>query len=102
MHSNARPVPESRRRIPLAAAEAELLKHVCKHAGVPLVRKFELFICTLAIMLSYATASAWLLKAYVRRLDGSRCNCLRRISRIPHTLVSRRERLAPRKAQGTF
>ena len=39
--------------------------------------------------LRYATASAWLLKSDMRRLDGFQASCLRRILGIPCYFISR-------------
>ncbi len=67
----------------------KLLSTVWKHVAIPLKRKIELFNSIVVSRLTYATASVWLLKADLRRLDGFYCSCLRRILRIPAPYVSR-------------
>ena len=73
----------------MAASEFKLLSTVWKHAAVTLKRKLELFNSIVVSRLRYATASTWLLKADLRRLDGFFCSCLRRVLRIPHSFYSR-------------
>ena len=70
MHSSGRSISEVSRRIGLAASEFKLLSTVWKHAAVTLKRKRELFNSIVVTRLRYATASTWLLKGDLRRLDG--------------------------------
>jgi hypothetical protein len=89
LHSSGRSISEVSRRIGLAASECKLLSTVWKHAAITLKRKLELFNSIVVSRLRYATASTWLLKRDLKRLDGFFCSCLRRILRIPHSYYSR-------------
>ena len=52
-------------------------------------RKIHLFDALIQSKLRYSVASAWLLKADLRRLDGFQARCVRQILKIPCSYFSR-------------
>ena len=57
--------------------------------SIALFQSIQIFTVTVCSRLVYATASSWLMKSDLRRLDGFYCSCLRKILRIPHSFHSR-------------
>ena len=89
LHHSGRAVSETSRKIGMATGQFKVLNTIWKHAAISLTRKIEIFTATICSRLVYATASSWLMKSDLRRLDGFFCSCLRKILRIPHSFYSR-------------
>ena len=89
IHGSGRFGCEVSRKIGAATADFRSLQTVWKHASVRMPRKVQLFEACIQSKLRYALASAWLLKADLRRLDGFQASCLRKILGIPHSFYSR-------------
>ena len=77
------------RKIGEAKEAFRFLHTIWKHASVTKQRKVKLFETLILSKLRYATASSWLLKAELRRLDGFQAQCLRQIFKVPSAYVSR-------------
>jgi hypothetical protein len=89
IHGNGRFGCEVGRKIGAAAGDFKALQRVWKHASISRQRKLQLFDSLIQSKLRYAIASAWLLKADLRRLDGFQANCLRTILGIKCSYISR-------------
>ena len=100
IHGSGRFGCEVARKIGSARADFRTLQTVWNHASVSRHRKVQLFDSLIQSKLRNATASAWLLKADLRRLDGFQAYCLRRILRIPPSFISRVSNETVRKECG--
>ena len=89
IHGDGRFGSEVSRKIGAAKEAFSSLQVLWKHAGVGKYRKVQLFEALILSKLRYATASAWLLKAELRRLDGFQAYCLRQILKVPSPYISR-------------
>ena len=89
IHSSGKFGCEVGRKIGKATAAFRSLQTVWKHASISQKRKLQLFESLVQSQLRYAVASAWLLKADLRRLDGFQAGCLRKILKIPSSFYSR-------------
>ena len=89
IHGDGRFGSEISRKIGAAKEAFRSLHTLWKHAGVGKQRKVQLFEALILSKLRYATASAWLLKAELRRLDGFQASCLRQILKVPSPYISR-------------
>ena len=89
IHGNGRFGCEVGRKIGAAAGDFKALQRVWKHAAISRDRKLQLYDSLIQSKLRYAVASAWLLKADLRRLDGFQANCLRNMLGIKCSYISR-------------
>ena len=89
IHGNGMFGCEVGRKTGAAAGDFKALQRVWKHSTIARGRKLKLFDSLVQSKLRYAIASAWLLKADLRRLDGFQANCLRNILGIKCSYVSR-------------
>ena len=89
IHADGKYGCEVSRKIGAARAEFRALLPVWKSPVLAKSRKMFLFEVLITSMLRYGTASAWLSKSDLRRIDGFQANCLRTILRIPPSFLSR-------------
>lgn len=89
VHANGRANSEVGRKIGLAHADFKNLSRVWRHAATTRKRKLELFNAMIVSRLRYSTASLWLTKPELRRLDGFHCRCLRQILGVQPSFISR-------------
>ena len=89
IHGDGRFGSEVSRKIGAAKEAFKFLHAIWKHSRITKHRKVQLFEALILSKLRYATASAWLLKAELRRLDGFQAHCLRQILNVPSPYVSR-------------
>ena len=80
---------EHSRRIGAATSDFRRLKQLWSHVNVPRDEKLKFFASLIVSKLTYGLATAWLVTAQRRRLDGFYARCLRRILRIPPAFISR-------------
>ena len=91
IHGDGRFGSEVSRKIGAAKEAFKFLHAIWKHSRITKHRKVQLFEALILSKLRYATASAWLLKAELRRLDGFQAHCLRQILNV-------RARMCPESA----
>ena len=60
-----------------------------RHSTLTASRKLHIFDAAVVSKLRYCTASAWLSKGCLRKLDGFHCSCLRKILGIKASYISR-------------
>ena len=89
LHSNGKFGAELARKLGIATADFKTLSTICKHTQLTTTRKLAIFDAIVVSRLRYATASAWLSKGDLRKLDGFHARCLRTILRIKPSFVSR-------------
>ena len=89
IHGGGRYGCEISRKIGAAKEAFRFLHNIWKHGGISKQRKVQLFDALIISKLQYATASAWLLKGELRRLDGFQAQCLRQILKVPSPYISR-------------
>ena len=65
------------------------LDRVWKHTSLSTARKVAVYNAIVVSRLLYGLSSAWLNAAEIRRLNGFHCRCLRKITRIRPSFVSR-------------
>ena len=87
--SDGKYTAELSRRIGAATCDFNTLTAVWKNASLSAARKVEVFNAVIVSKLRYCTASAWLSKGCLRRLDGFHCRCLRKILGIKASFISR-------------
>ena len=81
--------PELNRRLGSARADFQALNRVWKHACIAARRKIRIFDACIGSQLLYCLHTAWLNKAFLRKLDGFQARSLRKILGIPHSYLSR-------------
>jgi len=89
IHSNGKFSSEVARKLGIAAADFRALNVVWKHAALAKARKLAIFDAVVVSRLRYSTASAWLSKGDLRRLDGFHVRCLRTILGVKPSFISR-------------
>ena len=89
IHAGGKSSSEVARKIGCATAEFNSLEVVWKRSSMSTRRKLQLLDACILSKLRYGIASAWLLKADLRRLDGFHARCLRKILGIKPAFVSR-------------
>ena len=89
IHGGGRYGCEISRKIGAAKEAFRFLHNIWKHGGISKQRKVQLFDALIISKLQYATASAWLLKGELRRLDGFQVQCFRQILKVPSPYISR-------------
>ena len=77
------------RRIGLAASDFKILQRVWGHTGISQARKLQIFNACVVSKLLYGLDAIWMNKCARRRLDGFQARCLRRITGVPPSFVSR-------------
>ena len=80
---------EISRRIGIAAGDLRRLQQLWNHARVSLNDKLRFFQSLVVSRLCYGLATACLIAAQARRLDGFYAPCLRKILKIPVAFISR-------------
>ena len=100
IHGNGRYGCEISRKIGAAAATFQNLQTVWKHTSISTSRKLQIFDSCIQSKMRYALASAWLLKADLRRLDGFQASCLRQVMGIPCSFISRMSNEKVREMSG--
>ena len=83
------PGHELGRRIGMAKADFTELQQVWKHASLPVHRQVHVYQTLVGSKLMYGLSCLCLSAAERRRLDGFQNRCLRRITGIPPSLISR-------------
>ena len=81
--------PELNRRLGAARADFKVLARVWKHAALTRARKIEVFEACIVSKLLYCLHTLYLNKAELTELDAFQAKCLRQISGIPHSMISR-------------
>lgn len=89
VHADGKFTSEMARKIGTATADFKALEVVWKRSTVAMKRKIQLFDSCIVSRLKYAIASAWVLKADLRRLDGFQTSCLRTLLGIRPAYYSR-------------
>ena len=81
--------PELSRWLGEATSLFKSLCAVWKHANIPRARKVAIFDACVVSKLLYGLESLWLLKSDLQRLDAFQARCLRNISGIAPSYISR-------------
>ena len=89
VHGSGRFGSEVARKIGHATADFNQLLSVWRQTSLSVQRKFKLFESLVLSKLLYGVASAWLLKADLRRLDGFHARCLRKLLKVKAAFISR-------------
>ena len=100
LHASGKFGCEMSRKIGAARAEFDALKIVWKSPVLAKARKLHLFEMLLGSKMRYGTASAWLSKSDMRRIDGFQARCLRILLGIPPSFISRVSNEAVRSLAG--
>ena len=87
--SDGRIGTELNHRLGNARADFNMLCKVWAHAGLSKKRKLEIYNACIVSKLMYCLSTAWLNKSDLRKLDAFHVRCLRRLSGIKPSFISR-------------
>ena len=82
-------LPELKRRLGEGRKALDVLSELWAHTGISRRRKIEIYKACVVSKVIYSLESLWLLSSEVKRLDAFHVACLRKISGIKHSYVSR-------------
>ena len=89
LSTDGRSAPECTRRLGEARQTFQTLKSIWNHANINKYRKKEIFEACVISKLMYGLESLWLLKADRGKQDAFYVRCLRRISKVAPSFISR-------------
>ena len=82
-------LPKMKRRLREGRKALDVLSELWAHTGISRRRKAEIYKACVVSKVIYSMESLWLLSSEVKRLDAFHVACLRKISGIKHSYVSR-------------
>ena len=100
IHTDGRLGCEVSRKIGTATAAFNSLDNIWKHRGIRVHRRCSLFESLIMSKVHYGFSCTWLSKAELRRVDGFRARCLRRIVGVQPSFISRVTNERVRKIAG--
>ena len=89
LHADGLIRSELNKKLGIAWADFNKLHKLWNHSALTLKRKVQVYLSVVVSRLLYGLSSAWLNAADSRRLDGFHARCLRKITRVKPSFVSR-------------